>query len=653
MNESDLKARLIYSEEALDLVRKTLGELGNEFDLDIVLQNIAVRAKDLIQAKTILLPITDESGETYTYRAGAGENIDEILGETMPLNYGIYDWVMKNKKAWWHEVIPTLSKEEQDHWKKNDTIMWVPLQVKNKFLGGIAGQYRIDGKPFNRRDLNQLSLFANIVSIVLENAISVRQIEAVHKTNTDHLLNLERLNKRLSDSKESFEHLSLYDTLTDLPNRSLFKDRFNQQINHAQKNNQCVSILLIDLNDFKQINDTFGHEGGDQLLKLLTKRLSSYLEQNDSLSRLGGDEFALLLPEGGYDEAVNAASRLLALFEKPFTLKAEINNGKGAKDGNLITTHASIGIAIFPDHGCDTSALLRHADHAMYLAKKSKSGFKVYDPEEDKSSLVQVTIISELHKALDKNEFALYYQPKLNIQTGKLAGVEALTRWPRGNQAMTPPSIFIPSLEHTGLINRFTDWVIQEALSQIQRWKKLNYEIKIAVNISTQTLVSQDFIHTLQTHLSDNPLRHQLLFEITENVFLPDYECIVGVIGLIRSMGVNLSIDDFGTGYSSLSRLKKLPVSELKIDQSFVCDMDTNSDDEAIVLSTIDLAHNLGLSVVAEGVETRNVYKKLIDMGCDTVQGYLISKPLHEEAFNAFLNENFDKSRTYQKNKKY
>ena len=646
MNESDLKKRLTYSEDALDLVRKTFLEIGNEFDLDTVLQNIALRAKDLIQAKTILLPITDESGETYTYRAGAGENFDEILGETLPLNYGIYGWVMKNKKAWWHEVIPTLSKEERERWKKNDTIIWVPLQVKNKLLGGIAGQFRIDGKPFSRRDFDQLSIFANIVSVVLENAINVKKI-------TEYQQNLERLNKRLSDTKESFEHLSLYDTLTELPNRSLFKDRFNQQINHAHQSNQCVSILLIDLNDFKQINDTFGHEGGDQLLKLLTKRLSSHLKYNDSLSRLGGDEFALLLPEEGYEEAVNASKRLLNLFEKPFTLETEIEDGKETKDKTLITTHASIGIAIFPDHGNDTSTLLRHADHAMYLAKKSKSGFTVYDPEEDQSSLAQVTIISELHKALEENEFVLYYQPKLNIQTGKLVGVESLARWPKANQVMTPPNTFIPSLEHTGLINRFTDWVIQEALAQIQRWKKLNYEIIIAVNISTQTLVSQDFIHTLQTHLSGNPLRHQLLFEITENVFLPDYECITEVIGLIHSMGVNFSIDDFGTGYSSLSRLKKLPVSELKIDQSFVRDMDTNPDDSAIVVSTIDLAHNLGLSVVAEGVETKKVYKKLIDMGCDTVQGYLISKPLHEEAFNAFLNENFDNTLIYQKNIKY
>ncbi|MBT5230443.1 MAG: bifunctional diguanylate cyclase/phosphodiesterase [Methylococcales bacterium] len=644
MEPPELEQQLFNAEEEIELLQQTFTEIGSQLDLESIYHIVAHRAKTLVQAKTLLIPILDQYANTYTYCGGAGDDADTIIGETMPIDYGVCGWVWAHKKAWWSETINELSEEEKARWnKESNTIILVPLQGPKHFLGGIAGINKIGGGDFTRRDLNLLSLFASIVAIAIENAFTVQEIETANKVNAEYQMRMGRLNKRLVANNQRLEHLSLYDPLTALPNRSLFKGRLSQQLKYADHQDNDLSILLIDLNDFKQVNDTLGHDQGDALLQKVTKRLSAFIDQDKTFSRLGGDEFTLILADSDSADASRYAQSLLNLLDTPFALKQA-----NSDDATPITIHASIGIASYPEHGEDTNTLLSHVDHAMYHAKSSKSGYSIYNPDEDQSSLFKVTLVADLHQALDQNEFTLYYQPKLDIETGTLIGVEALARWPRDGHGMTPPDQFIPCLEQTGLINRFTDWAIREALLQIQCWNNIGFKIKIAVNISTQTLVSQDFISTIKNSLSNHPFRHQLLFEITENLFLSDYDNLADTLALIRDMDVHLSIDDFGTGYSSLSRLKKLPVSELKIDQSFIRDMTTDMDDAAIVRSTVDLAHNLGLLVVAEGIESQDIYQQLLDMGCDIAQGYFISKPLPEDEFTAFLTEHFDENLKYK-----
>ncbi|MFK5894564.1 MAG: GGDEF domain-containing phosphodiesterase, partial [Pseudomonadota bacterium] len=317
---------------------------------------------------------------------------------------------------------------------------------------------------------------------------------------------------------------------------------------------------------------------------------------------------------------------LLDLLKRPFKI-----------DKTEIAVSASIGATLYPQHGDDVSILLRHTDSAMYYAKNAKLGIHLYEPKIDKTSLTQLAMTSDLHKALDDKSFELYYQPKIHLKDDKLSSVEALGRWQHSKHGFIPPNIFINALEQMGMINDYTEWLIETALKQISVWKEVGHEIKIAVNISTQTLTQVAFIEFLKKTIVDFHTGSFLIFEITENLFLAEYDRLSETLHTIRELGIILSIDDFGTGYSSLSRLKKLPVSELKIDCSFVMEMINQQDDEIIVKSTIDLAHNLGLTVVAEGVENKATYDRLKELGCDTIQGYYISKPLPITLFNEFL----------------
>ncbi len=622
-----LEQNLHHREAEIELLQKTFAEIGSELDLERVFQIVAERARDLVHAQTLLIPILDENCETYTYRGGAGLNADEIVGESMPLDFGICGWVWRHKKAWWRGVLDELDDEERNFWEKEaGSVILVPLQGRKHFLGGIAGINKCDEGDFDRRDLNMLSLFASIVAIAIENAMAVQTMEEARRLTEGYQMQLQRLNRQLSESNRELEYLSLYDTLTGLPNRSLFHDRFTQHISVAQTEKQSFALLLIDLNNFKEINETLGHERGDQILKDIARRFLLYLDGNGILSRLGGDEFALLLPELDRHKSLRHASHLLQQLEAPFDV-----------DGVTIAVSASIGVSLFPEHGADVSTLLRHTDQAMFSAKSGKRGVSLYDPAADHSSTGTLTMTADLREALEQQTLELYYQPKVTLADERIRSVEALGRWQHPQRGFVPPDIFIDVLEQTGMIDRYTHWVIETAIEQIQRWGEQQRELSIAVNISTQTLMNPDFMHYLENLDAIADCGCYLQFEITENLFLSEYERLCDTLGRVRQLGISLSIDDFGTGYSSLARLKKLPVRELKIDRSFVMDMDRDPDDEVIVRSTIDLAHNLGLSVVAEGVETEQTCRRLLELGCDIAQGYLISKPVPIEQLEQFL----------------
>jgi diguanylate cyclase (GGDEF)-like protein len=425
--------------------------------------------------------------------------------------------------------------------------------------------------------------------------------------------------KALRRQAEVNEHQALHDSLTDLPNRTLFHDRVHQALVTARREHVPAAVMIMDLDRFKEVNDTLGHASGDELLKQVGLRLRESLRESDTVARLGGDEFGVLLPKVvDAEAAVAVARKLRTTLEEPLTIH-----------GLALQMEASIGIALYPDHGADVQSLLQRADVAMYVAKEHPSGCEVYARERDEYSPDRLTLLTELRRAIDRGQLLLHYQPKADLRTGEITGVEALVRWQHPERGLIPPDEFIPPAQKTGVIAPLTMFVLEEALRQCRAWALQGLELCVAVNLSTR--------HLLDVHLPDTVgellARWQvppsgLELEITESTILADPVRAMQVLSRLSRMGVRLAIDDFGTGYSSLAYLKRLPVDELKIDKSFVLGMDENENDAVIVRSTIDLGRNLGLRVVAEGIETGKAWHRLAALGCDTAQGYYLSPPV-------------------------
>lgn len=627
LNSTNYRKELKDREAEIELLQQTFRLVASELNIEKIFDSISQRALQLVQAETLLIPILDKNNETYTYRGGAGKNSQEIIGESLSMDYGVCGWVWKHKKAWWRGILSELNEDERNRWeKKIGTLILVPLQGRDQFLGGIAAMNKKDGLEFSRRDLNILSMFAGIVSIAIENALAVKELEDTQSNLVEHQLKLERLNRKYSESSHKVEQLSLYDSLTGLPNRSLLRDRLNNQLLISKKQKLILSIILIDIDHFKAINDALGHDNGDQILIEFCNRIQNSLYPNETFSRLGSDEFILILPETGQSKTVKRAKKILSDLGAPFI----INN-------NELNIKASMGISLFPLHGKDRSTLLRHADIALNIAKKDNSSLHIFENKKDETDDSHLSLAIDINNAFKNHEFELYYQAKIDIKTNSLISAEALGRWRHPTRGTISPIIFIDALEQYNSIDQYTYEVIEKIAKNINRWTTAGYNIKIAVNISTKTLMNPEFVNQVQSRISDFSIFRRLIFEITESMFLSDYDHVFDSLTRIRALGIDLSIDDFGTGYSSLSRLKKLPVNELKIDQSFIKDMSDNIDDEIIVKAIIDLAHNLGLSVVAEGVETREIMNKLNKLGCDIAQGYLISRPIPEKEFEILL----------------
>jgi diguanylate cyclase (GGDEF)-like protein len=442
-----------------------------------------------------------------------------------------------------------------------------------------------------------------------------------------------RASQKLRIQVEENEFQALHDTLTRLPNRTLFQDRVEQQILQARRDDSRFSLLIMDLDRFKEINDTLGHRNGDLILQAIGPRLRDILRDADSIARFGGDEFAVLLPgAASADSAMRVASKIEATLSRPFMLK-----------GLTLDVEASIGISIFPDHGNDADTLIQRADVAMYMAKEGHIGFEVYAADRDQNTPKRLALLGELRRALENKELMLFYQPKADIKTGKVNGVEALLRWQHPEHGLTFPDDFIPLAEHTGLIRPLTLYVLNEALAQCHHWQEQGITLNVAVNLSARNLLDSELPDDVAQLLDTWQVNPSLLkLEITENTIMADPPKALEVLTKLRDLGVGLSIDDFGTGYSSLSYLRKLPVDELKIDRSFVMNMPQSENDQQIVRSTIDLAGGLGLKVVAEGVETKDIWRDLAALGCDVAQGYYLTRPIPPEQLVEWLAKPID-----------
>jgi len=435
---------------------------------------------------------------------------------------------------------------------------------------------------------------------------------------------------QLREHRDRLYHLVYHDTLTNLPNRVLMQDRLSRMIMKAKRNNTLVAVLFLDLDRFKKINESLGHDIGDKLLLEVSRRLESCVRKSDSVARLGGDEFGILLDDLRDVKFVAVVARkILLALSKPVLIQ----------DYELYAT-SSIGISLYPYDGENEDVLLRCADTALYRAKDAEKNNYLYYTEDMNTRAVEFLLLeSSLRKALDKDELVVFYQPLINPKENKLIGMEALLRWKHPEKGMISPDDFIPLAEETGLIESIGEWVLRTACAQNKKWQDAGYPpVRVSVNMSARQFNKKDVVEMIGKTLEETGLKPDHLgIEITESVIMQDVESTITKLNKLNKMGINLSIDDFGTGYSSLSYLKLFPINILKIDRSFVSNIISDETDAAIAASIILLAHSMNLKVAAEGVETKEQLEMLRRQGCDYIQGFLFSKPVPAEKFPLFF----------------
>ena len=453
-------------------------------------------------------------------------------------------------------------------------------------------------------------------------------LPVVKAKETEDLVNaFNEMSRQVHLRQTELEYRALHDSLTSLPNRTLLLDRIDHDLHTAKREDHNLSLLILDLDDFKEVNDTLGHLTGDYLLIEVGDRINYVLRDVDTVARIGGDEFSILLPHTDEEQAKVTAKKILSSFHETFSI-----------EGVDISIAASIGIAVYPKHGHDVQTLLRYADIAMYVAKRNKLGFEVYNEEDDEHSISRLSMTRDFRDAMANDKLTVDFQPIFDISSNKIIAVEALSRWHHPEHGDVSPDKFISLAEQTGLINNLTYWVLDKSISQLSKWNKSGNDLLVAVNLSVFSFKDPEFINEVRSVLEKHKFPgNKLKLEITESAMMDNPLKAIEMLTELGSMGIKLSIDDFGTGFSSMAYLKQLPVDELKIDKSFIIGLDEDKNNDAIVRSTIDLAHNLGLKVVAEGIETKTVNDILHKYKCDMAQGFYLSRPMPAEQLEQLL----------------
>jgi diguanylate cyclase (GGDEF)-like protein len=436
--------------------------------------------------------------------------------------------------------------------------------------------------------------------------------------------------KRQAEGRK-LSHLAHYDVLTQLPNRTLFIDRFNQAVAHCQRTQTMLAVCFLDLDDFKLVNDNFGHDVGDKLLLMVADRIKDNMREEDTASRQGGDEFTLLFRDiESYAQCEHTINRIHKALKKPYLI-----------DGISHTISASSGLTLYPIDDGDIDTLMRHADQAMYHAKQSgRNQYSLFNTELDEKVTLKHHQLSEVEHALAQNELQLYFQPKVNMTTGKVFGAEALIRWIHPERGLIPPLDFLPLVEGTDLELKIGQWVIEQSFQQLNSWNQQGIELEVSINISSRHLLSADFYTELENTLARYPAinSQHIQLEILESTALGDIHAITSVLKLCQnSLGIQVALDDFGTGYSSLTHLRNLPANIVKIDQNFVRDMLDDPNDYVIIDGVIGLASSFNRKVIAEGVETTSHGLMLLIMGCEQAQGYGIAKPMPAAQLTSWL----------------
>ncbi len=463
--------------------------------------------------------------------------------------------------------------------------------------------------------------------------VAVARSANVYLMNAGLVEKLDESLKTLLEMNERNEYQATHDILTEMPNRTAFRTELEKAIRTSVSEGRVTAVMMIDLDHFKDINNTLGPQYGDMVLKQVGPRLNEVLGEGPFCARLGGDEFGVLLPASEDDAYVhNVATKMIKTLERPFSV-GEFS----------LHVEGRIGIALCPEHGQGVETLMRRADLALNLARGRGQGFQVYSTKQDQQGPNRLALLGDLRRALKENELIVHYQPKAEIKTGTVTSAEALVRWRHPERGMVPPNQFIPLAEHTTLITGVTFHVLDAVLAQSRRWTREHRSLTVSVNLSARNLLDPKLPDEIDALLKKwgVPVNH-LELEITESTVLGEPDRALEILNRLRGMGLNLSLDDFGTGYSSLAYLQRLPVHELKIDRSFVKNMTTDESDAKIVKSTIDLGRNLGLQVVAEGVESEEIWNYLAELDCDYIQGYYLSRPLPAEELSVWLKK-FDR----------
>jgi diguanylate cyclase (GGDEF)-like protein len=434
---------------------------------------------------------------------------------------------------------------------------------------------------------------------------------------------LMRVTRRLRRHAERIQYQAFHDELTGLPNRPHFRAQLVREVEDARRDGSNISVFLLDLDRFKEINETLGHESGDELLEGCAVRLGEVTPEGAMLARLGGDEFGVIVSGLTAAEVVALAEKIRAALETPFLVRRI-----------PLVVEASVGISSYPDNGLHVDALLQTADSAMYVAKDRRVGFALYDGTLESSTADAITLVSELRPALARKELVVHFQPQIAVASGVVSGAEALVRWQHPERGLLQPGAFVPFVERTGASRELSDYVLAGAAAQLRNWRDRGFDLGMAVNLTMFDLLDTNLPEKISDVLATTNLSpDRLELEITESLIMGDPDRVRDVVERLKEIGVRLAIDDFGTGYSSLSYLKSLPIDVIKIDRSFVMEMSTNESDATIVRSTIELAHNLDLEVVAEGVEDGEALELLAGYGCDIAQGFFIGRPCPAEDF--------------------
>ncbi len=508
-----------------------------------------------------------------------------------------------------------------------------PVEVGDIETDPLWDDYRALARAFGLAACWSTPIFNAAGNVGATFALYYRQPQPVlplHRAMVEACVHLCQIALRHDERERRIEHLASFDLVTGLPNRSLFAERARQTLQVALRMDKPAALLLLDLDRFKVINDSQGHASGDRLLREVAQRLQLLLRPADTLARLGGDEFALMLPGCGPLEAQQMAARLQAALREPLVHGSALE----------LKLTASMGIAICPANGSELDALLKNADLAMYEAKSAgRDCARFFHQAMNQELDRRLALEAGLRRALRQQAFELHYQPKVSLKDGRVAGVEVLLRWTDAELGAVPPDVFIPIAEEAGLVTTIDRWVLESACAQLARWRAAGTPIPhVAVNVSPPRFRQDDVAGQLAALLAQHGLQPQeVTLEVTERLMLDDDEHIRAQLQALDVMGVRLSVDDFGTGYSSLSYLKRLPVSELKLDRSFVRDLENDPDDRALSAAIIGIGRTLGLSVVAEGVETEGQRQALLALGCEYGQGWLFARPMPAEQLLAWL----------------
>ena len=589
-----------------DLTRVAEGAV----DAHAVLHLLLDRARSLVQAdvaQAVVWADTSHDRDALSMRLRADGT---LTVEPLPAAGALVEGPVAAGRC---VVIPRTTREPQERReltaRSARDLVAVPLRTAEGVIGRLEVESRLDDvTTFTAEDVKLLEALGGHLAIALENARLVDQLraEAAEKA-----------------------HRASQDALTGLPNRVSFQDRVHQTMETAD-GRWPAAVLILGLDRFKEVNDTLGHQTGDGILAQIGDRLRGSLRPGDEVARLGGDEFAVLLPAViDADSAVRTARELLAALERPFHV-----------DDMDVDVSASVGIVLWPDHGRDAGLLLQRADLALDAAKTSQTAIEVYTSERDRTDPQRLGLVRDLRTAIEQGELAVHYQPKVDLETGRVQGVEALVRWHHHTRGFVPPDQFIPVAEHTGLIRPLTTFVLETAAQQCRVWRDAGLDLSVAVNLSARSLADLGLKAEVARVLAHAGLPARVLtLEITESTLMADIGRARTVLDDLSAMGIKLSVDDFGTGYSSLAYLKELPVDELKVDRSFVATLLSDPQDAAIVELMAGLGRSLGLTVVAEGVEDEPTLQRLRNLGCTTAQGYHLSRPLTAAALTTWIEE--------------